>query len=63
MRISIKAARTNVGLTQKEAAKELHVTQKTLSFWENGKTKPTISMVAAICALYRVSYDDIEWSR
>lgn len=63
MRISLKSARTNVGLSQKAAADALGVNQKTLSFWENGKTKPNIDMVAKICALYNVTYENIRWAQ
>lgn len=63
MRISIKAARINVGLNQKEAAAALHVTPKTLGSWEKGVTKPSTKYIAPICELYRVTYNDIEWAR
>lgn len=62
MTLSLKSARANVGLTQKAAAKELGITQKTLSFWENGKTKPNILAVEKICVLYKVSYENIRWT-
>lgn len=33
-KMSLKAARTNVGMIQKDAAKALNVSNKTLSSWE-----------------------------
>ena len=62
MKISLKAARVNKGLTQSEVAKTLNVGKKTVGSWENGKTKPSIAMVEPICILYGVTYDDIDWT-
>lgn len=62
MRMSMKAARINRKLTQEAVAEALNVTRKTVSFWENGKTKPSLDKIEPICKLYQVGYDDIEWS-
>jgi DNA-binding XRE family transcriptional regulator len=61
MRITLKAARVNRGLTQNDVAQALGVTKKTVSSWENGKTVPNIDKIEAICALYGLKYDDIQW--
>ncbi len=61
MKLSIKAARTNKGLTQNDLAKALNVTKKTVSAWENGKSVPKVDKVDALCALLEVKYDDIRW--
>lgn len=61
MRMSLKAARTNSNLTQEEVAMRLRVTKKTVSSWENGKTLPALDKIEAICELYGLSYDDIQW--
>lgn len=58
-KMTIKAARVNVGLNQKEAAKKLNVSNKTLGSWENGLTTPTIAKIPDICQLYGVEYDDL----
>lgn len=58
-KMTLKAARVNAGLDQKQAAKSLNVTPKTLSFWENGKRFPTVDKAKQICELYGVSFDDI----
>lgn len=58
-RVTLKAARVNAGYTQKEVAKMLKVSNKTVSLWECGKTMPKINMVNSICSLYGMSYDDI----
>lgn len=62
MRITMRAARINRGLTQAEVAKELNVTKKTVGSWENGKTKPKLDKIEPICTLYGRSYDEISWN-
>lgn len=59
LKISLKAARVNAGLSQKEAAEALNVSNKTLCAWENSKTFPAADKIDAICNLYGVSYDNI----
>lgn len=61
LKISLEAARVNVGLTQKEAAKCLKVSNKTLHNWETGKTSPSAEHIDNICVLYRVSYNDLNF--
>ena len=58
-KITLKAARVNAGLTQKEAAEKLKVSNKTLGNWENGLSSPNVKNVSALCALYSVGYDDL----
>ena len=60
-KISLKAARANADLSQKEAAKILKVSNKTLHSWENGETSPSAKYIDAICELYNLSYDDINF--
>lgn len=61
MRITLKAARTNKGLTQQEVGKALGVAKKTIGAWENGKSAPNAEKIDSLCALYGCSYDDIQW--
>lgn len=61
MRITIKAARVNKGLTQQGLADVLHVTKKTVGSWESGKTIPKIDKIEAICNVLEVKYDDLIW--
>jgi transcriptional regulator with XRE-family HTH domain len=61
VKISIKAARVNVGLSQKEAAERLNVSAKTLGNWENGTTYPQADKILDICELYGVSYDHLNF--
>ena len=60
-KISLKAARVNADLSQKEAAKALKVSNKTLHRWENGDSSPSAKYIDAICDLYKMSYDDIKF--
>ena len=59
LRITLEAARVNVGLKQKEVAKALGVSNKTICSWEKGYTFPSATQVAALCNLYNVDYNDI----
>ena len=62
MRITLKAARVNKGMTQVEVANSLNVTKKTVCSWENGKTMPKLDKIEPLCNLYGVTYDDIVWN-
>ena len=59
MRITMKAARINVGLSQKEAAKRLNIGLRTLQNWENGASAPRADKMVDICAVYGCSIGDI----
>ena len=61
-KISLKAARVNAGLSQKEAANKLGISNKTLCSWENGKTYPDQPMIEKVCTLYGVTYDMIDFT-
>lgn len=52
MKITIKAARVNAGLTLREAAKALGISDCTLSSYENGKTAPKWKMLERMAELY-----------
>jgi transcriptional regulator with XRE-family HTH domain len=60
-KISLEAARTNAGLTQKEVAKALGKSNKTVCSWEKGKSFPNAMEIDALCKLYGVSYDNINF--
>ena len=59
IRLTLKAARVNAGLTQKEAAEKLKVSNKTLGQWETGITYPNVKKIEALCSLYGVSYENL----
>lgn len=58
-KITLKAARVNMGMTQKEAAEKLNISNKTLCNWENGVSVPKADKIDTICGLYNVSYDNL----
>ena len=59
MRITLKAARTNAGLTQQEAAKRLGVTVDTIGNWERAKSFPNALQIRNIEEVYGVPYDGL----
>ena len=59
MKITIKSARVNAGLTQLQAAKKLGISKYTLSAWEQGKRYPRLDDMLKLCKLYGVEFSDI----
>lgn len=59
MQVTLKAARTNVGLTQQEAADKIGVTVDTMSNWERAKSFPNALQIRRIEEVYGVSYDNL----
>lgn len=59
LKITLKAARVNKGLTQAQVSKALNVSKKTVGMWENGNTCPRMDKINSICELYGISYDNI----
>lgn len=59
MAITMKAARVNAGLTQKEAAIALEISKGTLASYENYKTSPSIITSEKIACLYGLTVNDI----
>lgn len=45
MKVTLKAARINAGLTQAEAAQKLNVSKDSISNWERGKTFPDVPLL------------------
>ena len=58
-KMTLKAWRTNRGLTQEDAAKKLGIASSTLSKWENAKSFPDAMEIGEIEKLYNTSYNDI----
>lgn len=59
MQLTLKAARVNKGLTQKQAAKLLKIGVTTLQRWENGVSAPNVIHIKRLESLYDVSFKDI----
>lgn len=58
-RISLEAARVNAGLTQKELANILGISNSTVINWEKGNTEPSISQLKKISELSGIPMDFI----
>lgn len=52
-KISLAAARVNAGLTQKEAARQIGLSENTLKRYEAGKGKPRVDTMEKISAVYK----------
>ena len=51
----IRKKRLEAGLTQKELAEQLFVTESTISKWERALSYPDVSMVTSICAALHIT--------
>ena len=58
-RITLKAARVNVGMTQIQVAKTLNISVSTVKNWEKGTSYPKQPHIEQLCKLYGVAYDNI----
>lgn len=59
MKITLKALRVNAGLSQKEVAKKLGISNNTLIKWERYLSYPRVLQLDKMCKLYGCSMDDI----
>jgi DNA-binding XRE family transcriptional regulator len=59
MKITLKAARVNKGLTQMDVAKQLHINKGTLVNYEKYRTIPDIETAKIMADLYGVSVNDL----
>ena len=53
----IRELRKEKGISQSELAKVIHVSQQTITAWENGKAEPSSSYIASIANFFGVSTD------
>lgn len=60
-KITLKAARTNIGLTQVQFAEAVGVNVNTIKNWENGKTFPRQPMIEKICEVVGIPYDRLNF--
>ncbi|MCD4827700.1 MAG: helix-turn-helix domain-containing protein [Acholeplasmataceae bacterium] len=56
---NIKILRLQKNMTQKELGDSLHITDKTISKWENGRSVPDIYMIKKIAIVFDVNYEII----
>jgi transcriptional regulator with XRE-family HTH domain len=59
MKITLKAARVNKGLTQQEVAKAMKKSKNTIVNYENGRSVPDIETGKALASLYGCTVDDL----
>ena len=59
MQITLRAARVNAGLTQKEAAQKIGVSLASLKNYEAGKSFPDVPTIKRIENAYGLEYRDI----
>lgn len=59
MQITLKAARMNKQLTQRDAAAKIGVTRDTIGNWERGKSFPDAMQIKRIEEVYNVRFDDL----
>ncbi|MBQ4565513.1 MAG: helix-turn-helix transcriptional regulator [Oscillospiraceae bacterium] len=54
MKISLRAARVNAGLTQRQVTEKTGFARSTLVRWESGRGFPRIDDLTVLCTLYGV---------
>ena len=59
IRISLRAARVNAGLTMDEACKALQVSKATILNWEKGYTLPNADKAVALAEMYKLPLENI----
>ncbi len=59
MKITLRAARVNAGLTQDDVAKAIKKSKATIVHWEKGKTYIDEANFNFLCRLYGAETDDI----
>ena len=57
--MSYKSARSEAGLTIKEAADAIGVTAQAVSLWENGKSNPTADNIVKMSEVYGCTTDKL----
>ena len=60
MKLSLKAARVNAGLSQKEVASKLGVSIHTIINWERGITKPKKYTLMALSSIYNIDINELK---
>lgn len=60
IKITLKAARVNAGLTQVEAARAIHRNKQTIINWEQGHTRITAADLQALADIYGIPAENIK---
>lgn len=56
---NLRNLRKELGLSQKQVAEKLNISQQTYSDYENDKTEPTMDMLIRLANLFGVSIDEL----
>lgn len=59
VKMTLKAARTNVNMNQSEAGKAIRVSENVISNWERGISFPDALQLKRIEEVYGVGYDNL----
>jgi len=59
IKLTLKAARVNQGLTQKQAGARIGVSKDTIYNYEKGKTFPNKKIIEKMEEVYNVGYDNL----
>lgn len=62
MKWRLSACRVQAGYTQKEAAKEIGVSEQTMIRWENGSSAPNMERAQKLSELYQIPLAYMDWS-
>lgn len=57
--MSLVSARKNAGLTQRQVAEHLGITDAAVTQWEKGRTSPKTKLLPRLAELYGVSIDEL----
>ena len=55
----IKQKKKEKNLTQEELANKLHITNKSISKWENGRCMPDVSLIEPLCKELDITINDL----
>ena len=61
IRISLKAARVNAGLTMDDVCKAMRVSKATVLNWEKGYTLPDADKAVRLSELYKLPLENISF--
>lgn len=59
MRMTLEAARVNVGLSQTAAAKALKITEETLRAYEKYRKSPRVELAIRMTEIYKCGLSDL----
>lgn len=61
MKISLKVARINAGLKQKDVAEKVGISRDYLHKIESGKVAPKVDLAFSLVGLYNININDVDF--